>query len=521
MIKSTCIKVDDTADKAISLLIDETTKKSAKTVLKLIRTLSKLDDGQFVSVDSVEDNCSFARSTISGVFTWLGKHNWTYTDQASNHTEARQNTKIILFKALEDLDNLPVTPMTSRIVAETSKKKRIEQFDKNIPHEVLNDEDLPSTRTILPYTQRFANLTSPGMSILHEIESIEYTSNGEPYTNSATSSIGIMNDYDFKTLEHLFSLTHYQVLCDVNRYTQSEISNIRFTIRMVDILRIGRYHDDSESRKAISESIDRIRHSIFTLKQNDYIGTIEAVTNNKFSFLTRLKGISARAGSIDESIHPYMCVSISWDATIINYLLVVGKHFVIGEKTSFLAPHLNRIYHRLRSVYFAKDNDFTLPDKKVLFDNPELDLLTLTENVWSVNSRKDVVDHRTLVKDIIGELKLNKTSKITTHTDISEDSSIIKIDLLGFEITFDIPRYHRISAQSNRWTKVHISADRRHVIEESGATFNVQRNNNQPVIKTTYLPCLPNHPQTVCNYQITLKNLRTKLSLLMLVVVTT
>lgn len=479
MIKSTCVHFVNSADSVLKILSEQISKPTArKKVLDIIRKLHVVYESEFISIDDVMENCSLGRSTVSNVFTWLVKHKWVIVGLACDKTYAHKSVKLISFKAIEDLTDLLSTDVGVPII--TEQCYRIASIDGHIPHDVLTPEMLPERRAVLPYNKRFSNLTSPGREIINKIECIEYSPTGEAYTNSAESTIGVVNDYDFKVLENLFALTHLQIISNPNLFVQDSQSDLRFTIRMVDILKIGDYHDDE--RREISASIDRIRHSIFTFKQNDYLGHIEMVQSERFSFLSHMVGVSAKMGSIDDSVHPYIAIAIGWDSAIVKYLTTGDRHFVIGSRTSLLTPLLNRVYLYLRNVHFAKTSDFTIGSKFTIFENDNLDLITLVQLVWGVKSRNFEVDYRAIVKDLIGELKLKKIGKITREKNINDKSAYIVIDLLGFEIAFDIQDYQCTRYASNCYSKVYIKANMKVILESSGVKYSGNRS-TLPAVK--------------------------------------
>ncbi|MDV7105127.1 hypothetical protein R3X26_12010 [Vibrio sp. TH_r3] len=511
MINSTCILVDSLALSALQSLLETEKSKSKITVYNTIIMLNKTEKYTYISVNDVISICDLGRSSVAATFTYLSRLESTESCRAIERTEATPRAKLIYFiKDLEDTKQKENELISKK--SPSGKNLRVESFNNHIPHPIIEDGDLPSTRAALPYTNRFSNLTSPGNTIKNELTSIEYTDNGEAYTNKARSPIGLINDFDLKVLEHLFTLSHFQILSDINHYSEHSQSSVRFMIRMIDILKLGKYGQDA--RVEISESIDRILHTIYSFKNNDFLGHIDAVTTEHFSFLTYVKGISAKQGSIDESQHPYMAVSVKWDSEIVSYMTKYKKHFVIGEKASIISPLLNRVYLKLRLLYFSKNNDFNQKFKNLVFKNPELTLIELVRYVWS---NADENEFKVLVKDLIGELKLKNNQQNLNFFNLNNGSIQVRLDLLGFVIVFEIPHYNNTRSKGNFFSKVYIVGDTKHIIEDSGAVFN-PNSNNQPIQKNAlaelfndkpvkHRVVLPNHVKEIEN-SIQFKNSR-------------
>ncbi|OEE37270.1 hypothetical protein A1QO_03980 [Vibrio genomosp. F10 str. ZF-129] len=506
MIKSTCIEIDKSAIFGLKLLSERAEKRSHKQVYELILKLHTATNKTFISVEDIVEESKLAKSTISSAFTFLSKHSWTISCQATERTEAKARTKLIYFLPLEDIDESKQPAPSSNVVA----KRRVESLGIAPNIDPLTNKDLESSRAILPYNQRFANLVSPGQSIKNEVTSIEYTNEGEAYTNRANSTIGIMNDFDCTVRDHLFTLTQIQLLKKTDEFIGKPPEGFRFTIRMIDILTIGDFHDSE--RVKLSESIDRIRHSIFSVHNvpNDQLNT---VVTEKFSFLTYLKGISARITTIDESGHPYIAIAIAWDKQIIDYLTKSQWHHTISKKTSSLTPLFNRIYLRLRIVYFSKDSSFNDKLRLALFNNPNLTLIELVQNCWANSSRKEHVE---ITRDVLKELSLSKTKKLIKLQTEENNQTLIELDLLGFKINMVIPDFSVKRAAANQHSEIYITANQKNIIEDAGAKFNAKRN-NKPQLKNSIAPlfieerntrlALPDHVMEIEN-KITLINSR-------------
>ncbi|MEZ8733698.1 hypothetical protein [Vibrio sp. 10N.239.312.D08] len=481
MIKSTCLHFEDTklCEQAISYLLKSETQSSRIEVLSITLKLHHLGS-EFVAVDDVLKQTRLARSTVAAVFSYLSQHQWFDTEEANKRVAAGARTKLIFLKPLSEIE---LTEETDS-VANPARFIRVETLDRHIPHPQITFNDLDDAQIALPYTHTFSTLTAPGRERVYEMRAVRHTHGGEAYVNKVTSAVGVVNDYAQRVRQILLQLSYHQITQNLQYHCDNPAVNPRFMIRMIDIIKSGNF--STNERTAISEAIDQNRQSIYTIRENPFLEDDKVITD-QFSFLTHLKGISAKEGGLEESQHPYIAVSIEWDAAITGYLKANKLHFIQNKHASTLPPLFSRLYQTLRVIYFSNSNADL---RSSLFYNEKLNILELTKIVWE--NVHETGYHKTIVKDLIGELKLKSLNRINHETFESVD--IIEIDLFGFAITFCIPRFHNPRGSANLTSLVHITVDEKRAIEVSGAKYNPGVN-NLPTRKNPNRSILMEEPQ--------------------------
>lgn len=466
MITSTCLHIEESnfSRQALKLLLASESVKSKVEVLKVIINLSDLGR-EFVSVDDVLQHTSLSKSSVSSVFTYLSKHHWFLSTKAKERTEAHSATKLIYFKPLSERESLEPSTKTPRV-------QRVEAIDRSIPHEPLEYSDIDSSQIALPYTHTFSSLTAPGRETVYEMHSVNRTHTGEAYVNKVTSAVGVVNDYAHRVRQILLQLSYYQITQNIQWHSDNPNVNPRFMIRMIDIIKAGQFSNGE--RKHISEAIDQNRQSIYTIRNNPLVADDKVLTD-QFSFLTFVQGISAKEGGLEDSQHPYIAVTLEWDAAVIGYLKKNSIHFIQSKEIATLPSLFNRLYQKLRVAYFSKRNALYADIFSELFHNEALTLHRLVEITWE--NVHESTYHRTLVKNLLGELKLKAIEALYQQRETVGRMDIVEIDLHGFIIVFKIANFQNTRSSSNLSSLVHISVDEKKVIEATGAQYNFSAKN--------------------------------------------
>ena len=496
MINSICIKNSDSAQFALQQLKAESScLKSRSVVFDTILKLFNLSY-EYVQLNDLLNHVDYKQSTVANAFTFLTKLEYSLVEKTTVDSDSfKKNVKIIDFKKISDIDfnkdhsDLPVS---------SSSSKKVSSFkeDDLIPHPKLTDEFHRNSKLapVLPYPKKISNLISCGNSVVQKLTSREFTETGEPYTNVAQSpeGIGIMNDDDWFYLDKLIDLTDLQISLRVNKGENVKVSSdITFYFRMVDILYIAGKTDNGTNRLEISKSIQRIRHSTYDLKNEDFTSALSdkygTVTSSAFSFINDLRGRSFKGETIDESTLPYNLIEVKWCSEICNYFSKKSHRFIASLEKNLMPPMFFKLYLELRVLFFSPGKRH-LKDK--VFNNNDLTLSELVNIIWtqSANDKSSTEEVVLLFLKKFSERGLTPFIK-RKDSFVNSKQVFFELDLMGFKFEITIENFKYKSRAINLQSKVYILPDEKEIIRRSGARYNKGRN-NVPVQQNPYLGLL-------------------------------